>query len=163
MKFNEVHFFLGTVITHFLDKPYQEIDFKSYLNSILPYKLGKILSDLHMSWMIFFSLYLTVFTFTMRLKSSNCKSPWNVSGLFEYVPRNNVWFCFNSIVLVHFSYKTEKFQYWKSLKYFNIFFIKKDMVLHKNMSHGKMSDFVSFPLFGFSLVIKLRNVDFKGH
>ena len=49
MKFNEVHFFLGTVITRFLDNPYQEIDFKSYLNSILPYKLGKILSDLHMS------------------------------------------------------------------------------------------------------------------
>ena len=31
------------------------------------------------------------------------------------------------------------------------------------MSHGKMSDFVSFPLFGFTLVIKLRNFDFKGH
>ena len=31
-----------------------------------------------------------------------------------------------------------------------------------NMSHGKMSDFdfVSFPLFGFTLVIKLRNFDF---
>ena len=26
-----------------------------------------------------------------------------------------------------------------------------------------MSDFVSFPLFGFTLVIKLKNVDFKGH
>ena len=25
------------------------------------------------------------------------------------------------------------------------------------MSQGKMSDFVSFPLFGFALVIKLRN------
>ena len=31
------------------------------------------------------------------------------------------------------------------------------------MSHGKMSDFVSFLLFGFTLVIKLRNFDFKGH
>ena len=31
-----------------------------------------------------------------------------------------------------------------------------------NLSHGKMSDFVSFPLFGFTLVTKLRNVDFKG-
>ena len=29
------------------------------------------------------------------------------------------------------------------------------------MSHGKMSDFVSFPLFGFALVIKLRKFDFK--
>ena len=26
-----------------------------------------------------------------------------------------------------------------------------------------MSDFVSFPLFGFTLVIKLRNFDFKSH
>ena len=32
-----------------------------------------------------------------------------------------------------------------------------------NMSHGKMSDFVSLPLFRFSLVIKLKNFDFKGH
>ena len=27
--------------------------------------------------------------------------------------------------------------------------------------HGKMSDFVSFPLFGFTLVIKLRNFNFE--
>ena len=32
-----------------------------------------------------------------------------------------------------------------------------------NMSHGKISDFVSFPLFGFTLVIKLRNSDFESH
>ena len=36
-----------------------------------------------------------------------------------------------------------------------------------NMSHGKfyvtLSDFISFSLFGFNLVIKLRNVDFKSH
>ena len=31
------------------------------------------------------------------------------------------------------------------------------------MSLGKISDFVSFPLFGFTLVIKLRNFDFKSH
>ena len=29
------------------------------------------------------------------------------------------------------------------------------------MSHGKMSDFVSFPLFGFALVIELKKFDFK--
>ena len=28
-----------------------------------------------------------------------------------------------------------------------------------NMSLGKISDFVSFPLFGFTLVIKLRNFE----
>ena len=32
----------------------------------------------------------------------------------------NVWFCFISTVWVHFSLKTEKFRFWKSLKYFNI-------------------------------------------
>ena len=31
----------------------------------------------------------------------------------------NVWFCFISIAWVHFSHKTEKFWFWKSLKYFN--------------------------------------------
>ena len=29
-----------------------------------------------------------------------------------------------------------------------------------NMSSGKMSDYASFPLFGFTLVIKLRKFDF---
>ena len=37
------------------------------------------------------------------------------------------------------------------------------MVPDLSMSHGKMSDFVSFPLSGFTLVIKLRNCDFEGH
>ena len=31
------------------------------------------------------------------------------------------------------------------------------------MSHENVSDFVSFPLFGFTLVIKLRNFDFESH
>ena len=31
------------------------------------------------------------------------------------------------------------------------------------MSHGKMSDFVSSPLFGITLVIKLRNFDFESY
>ena len=37
------------------------------------------------------------------------------------------------------------------------------MVSDLNMSHGKMSDFVSFPLFRFTLVIQLRNLDFECH
>ena len=32
-----------------------------------------------------------------------------------------------------------------------------------NMSHEKMSDFVSFPLFEFTLVIKLKNFNIEGH
>ena len=31
------------------------------------------------------------------------------------------------------------------------------------MSHGKMSDIVSFPLFEFTLVIKQRHFDFESH
>ena len=31
------------------------------------------------------------------------------------------------------------------------------------MSYGKMPDFVSFPLLGFTLAIKLRNFDFESH
>ena len=32
-----------------------------------------------------------------------------------------------------------------------------------NMCHGKMTYFVSFPLFGFTVVIKLRKFDLEGH
>ena len=52
MKLNEVHFSPETVITDFLGKPYQKINFKSHLNSELPCKEGKILSDLHMSCVV---------------------------------------------------------------------------------------------------------------
>ena len=37
------------------------------------------------------------------------------------------------------------------------------MVSDLNKSHGKMSDFVSFSLFGLTLVIKLTNFDFESH
>ena len=37
------------------------------------------------------------------------------------------------------------------------------MVSDLNMSHAKMSDCVSFPLFDFTSAMKLRNFDFKGH
>ena len=37
------------------------------------------------------------------------------------------------------------------------------MVSDLTMSRGKMSDFVSFSLFGFTLVINLKKFDFKGH
>ena len=37
------------------------------------------------------------------------------------------------------------------------------MLSDLNMSHGKISGFVSFPLFGFTLLIKQKNFDFEGH
>ena len=49
--------------------------------------------------------------------------------------------------------------HWNTL----IFFDKKDMTSDLNISHGKMSDFVGYPLLGLTLVIKLRNFDFESH
>ena len=37
------------------------------------------------------------------------------------------------------------------------------MISNLNMSHEKNTDFVSFPLFGFTVVIKLRNFGLKSH
>ena len=42
-------------------------------------------------------------------------------------------------------------------------FNEKYMMSDLNMSQGKMSDFVPFPLFGFTLFIKVRNFDSEGH
>ena len=32
-----------------------------------------------------------------------------------------------------------------------------------NMAHGEMSEFVSFPLLGFTFIIKMRNFGFEDH
>ena len=50
----------------------------------------------------------------------------------------------------------------KSLRYFSIL-RPMNIMSDLNMSLGKMSDFVSFPLFGFILVLTLRNFDYGGH
>ena len=47
--------------------------------------------------------------------------------------------------------------HWSNLVFYNQWKIKSDL----NISHRKMSGFVSFLLFGFTLVIKLRN--FENH
>ena len=49
----------------------------------------------------------------------------------------------------------------KVIEILYLFFVKRVMDL--NMSYGKILDFVSFTLFGFTFVIKLRNFDFEGH
>ena len=106
--------------------PYQEINFKSHLSSVL---LCKYKSNVRFAYVPcdFISLYLIVFTFAMRLKSANYKNHWNILNnvRFEYVPWKNVWFCSIYIVWVRFSHKIEKFWFWKSLKYFNTFWLKK--------------------------------------
>ena len=40
-----------------------------------------------------------------------------------------------------------------------VFCDQRILMLDLNLSRGKISDFVSFPLFGFTLAIKLRNLD----
>ena len=106
---------------------------KWILNSVPHRKQEKILSDLHMPRLI--SIY---FIFLWSLLQWKWEMPvtkviGNVSILwtkknnvrFEYVLRRNVWFCFISIVWVHCSHRTKKFWFWKSLRYFNIFWLKK--------------------------------------
>ena len=46
---------------------------------------------------------------------------------------------------------------------FNIFDIHKVITSNLNMPHKKMSDYVSFPLFVFTLAIKLGNFDSESH
>ena len=62
----------------------------------------------------------------------------------------------------HFYKETGKCQLLKSLKDFSILQAMK-LMSDLNVSHWKMSDFVSSPLFGFNFKIKLRNSDFKGY
>ena len=47
--------------------------------------------------------------------------------------------------------------------YFSFGTRSEDLISDLNMSHGKMPDFISFTLFGFTLVIKLRNFDFESY
>ena len=47
--------------------------------------------------------------------------------------------------------------------YFSFGTRSEDMISDLNMSHGKMPDFISFTLFGFTLVIKLINFDFESY
>ena len=57
----------------FNDKPYQEINFKSHLSSVLLCKQKNTIRFVHVRC-DFISLDLIVLTFAMRLKSANYKS-----------------------------------------------------------------------------------------
>ena len=92
------------------------------------------MSDLKMShekMSDFVSLLLLGFLSVTKLRHFDVESHWNTlifldkkvyAVRFEYAPWKNVWFCFIFIVWIHFSYKTEKSSFLKSLKYFNFFF-----------------------------------------
>ena len=130
------------------------------LNSVLLCKWGKVLSDLHMprlNWtssmenVWFCLIFIVEFTLVIKSRNFDFESHWNALIFFdkkiyyvrfEYVPWKNIWFCFISIVWVHFSHKTEKFRFLKSLKYFNVSFLSKKMMPDLNMSCQTMSDLV---------------------
>ena len=117
MKLNQVNVSSGTVITHFLDKSYWKINFKSHLNSILLQIRKTIVRVAHVLC-DFFSLYLIVFTITMRLKSSNYKSHWNILVLFDYVPQKKSDFV--SIPLFGFKLRDFDFEsHWDILIIFD--------------------------------------------
>ena len=102
----------------------------------------------------FIPFYLFLITFAMKLKNANYESHWNilvfcdqrkVMSDLNLFSGKNVWLCFVPIVSLHFCHKTTKFRFWKSFKYF--FYQNKYDV---RLFPGKMPDFVSFPLFGFT-------------
>ena len=67
MNLNEVDCSLETAIINFCNKPDQNINFRSQLNSVARCK-KEVLSDLHMFLFDFISFYLFMITFAMKLK-----------------------------------------------------------------------------------------------
>ena len=68
------------------------------------------------------------------------------------------------MVLFHFTWLGSLLQWGCKVPIIKVieilwYFTSNEKKSDLNMSLGKMSDFVSFPLFGFTLVIKLRNFD----
>ena len=68
----------------FNDKPYQEINFKSHLSSVLLVNKKNTVRFTRDSCSCDFILfYLIVLTFAMRLKSANYKSHWNILVFYD--------------------------------------------------------------------------------
>ena len=125
---------------------------ENHWNILVRWDQWKMISDLNMShekMFDFVSLALLEFTSVIKLRNFGFESHWNTSIFFIKmymtsdlnVSWKNVWFCFISIVWVHFSHKTGKFRLRKSLIYFNSFLIKK-MMSDLSMSCQIVSDLV---------------------
>ena len=75
-------------------------------------------------------------------------------------------FHISNLLVLPFPIKLKAFNYkidWNILVFYDQWKTMSGMLSDLNMSCGKMSVFVSFQLFGFTLVIKLRNLDFENH
>ena len=116
---------------------FKDANQKSNWNILVFCDQWKMMSDLNMfhgKFLSFVSFPVFHFTLVMKLRKFDFKSRWNTLIIltkiiydvsFEYVRWKNVWFSFISIVWVHFTHKTEKLWFWKSLKYFSFFMQKK--------------------------------------
>ena len=125
-------YFTVLVFAHFCNE-IEKFQLYTSLKCLVFYGQWKIMSDLNMShgkMSDFVSFPLFGFTLVIKLRNFDFESHWNIFIIFdkerygvrfEYVPWKNVWFCFISIVCVHFNHKTEKFRFWRQLKYFKIF------------------------------------------
>ena len=113
------------------------------------------------------------FTLVLKLRNFDFESHWNTliyldkKGVrFEYIHIyiyiyifieyiQNVWFCFISIVWVHFS----------RLKVIEIVLYNLIKKISCQIEYVPWKDlwFISFSLYSLTSVIKLRNFNFKGH
>ena len=72
MKLDEIHYSLATIITHFLDKAYQEcITLYIRKNNV---RIGYVPCDFISLYLIVVTFNLIVVTFKMRLKITSYKS-----------------------------------------------------------------------------------------
>ena len=123
-------------------------DYESHWNTWIFFdkKDMSVLNMPHGKMSDFVSFLLFRCTWVTKPRNFDFESHWNTliflwySVKLEYAPWEDVWFCFISIIWVQFSHKTEKFRFWKSLRYFNIMRWKNDVrfdyVLSNNVWFG---------------------------
>ena len=100
-------------------------------------------------WHIFKSTLLQLYEINFK---SQILSDLNMSCVILF---HVIWLLTFAVRLKSTTYKS----HWNILVLHEQWKITSDL----NMSHGKISDFVSFPLFRFTLVIKLWNSNFESH
>ena len=121
----------------------------------------KALSDLHMSCLVFlFGWLWSLLQWTWNIPIKKvieifyCFATSEKDVRFKHVPWKSVWFRFISIVWVHFSHKTEKFWFWKSLKDILMFFNINIFQFRNLLSDQSLSRFFLFYLYILTLLYK---------
>ena len=121
----------------------------------------------HFILFLLFLLFL-VLTFGINLKDANYNCHWNRLALVNNKNLGQIWIypIEKCLILLYFhilSVSVIKLENLNVETQWNasIFFYIKDTTLDLNMSHKKISDFVSFPLFRITLLIKPRDFSFK--